>query len=145
MGKGEESPEREGDQPKRRQMGAHVIARYFENLDLPPLALGRSGFGVGEAHPEIAMGGGIDRALASVARADRRRQSFGSLEIDDQAMGGEAPVDESDHRNGDIVQADFDLALIPVGIGQTVLPEFGECAADIARQFPAFIIAADRD
>jgi len=26
MGKGEEAPEREGDQPKRRQMGAHVIA-----------------------------------------------------------------------------------------------------------------------
>jgi hypothetical protein len=91
----------------------------------------------GEAHPEITMGGGIDRALAPVARADRRWQAFGGLEIDDQAMGREPPIDEADHRNGDIVQADFDLALIAIGIGQTILPEFGECAADIVRQLLA--------
>ena len=45
MGEGEEAPEREGDQPKCREVRAHVIARHFENLDLPPIALGRSGLG----------------------------------------------------------------------------------------------------
>lgn len=105
-------------------------------------ALGRSGLGVGKAHPEIAMGSGIDRALAPVARADRRRQSFGGLEIDDQAMGREPPIDEADYRNGDIVQADFNLALIAIGIGQPILPKFGQRAADIARQFLALLIAA---
>ena len=104
-------------------------------------ALGRSGLGVGKAHPEIAMGGGIDRALPAVACADRGWQSFGGLEIDDQAMGREPPIDEADHRNGDIIEADFNLALIAVGIGQTVLPKFGQRAAHIARQFLALLIA----
>ena len=147
MGEGEESPEREGDKPKSREVRAHIIARHFENLDLPPIALGRSGLGVGKAHPEISVGGGIDRALPAVACADRGWQSFGGLEIDDQAMGREAPIDEADHRNGDIVQADFDLALIAIGIGQAILPKLGEGAAQVlsvflARQFLAFFLAA---
>jgi hypothetical protein len=53
----------------------------------------------------------------------------------------------ADHRNSDIVQADFDLALIAIGIGQSVLPKFGKRDAQVisvflVREFLAFLVAA---
>ncbi len=135
MGEGEEAPEREGDQPKRGDMFAHIIARHFKNLNLPPIALGRHGLCISKAHSEIAMGRGINSTLPPMACADRRRQPFGRLEINNQPMGREAPIDKADHRNGDIIQADFNLALIAIGIRQAILPEFGERAAHIAGKF----------
>lgn len=124
----EEAPEQERDYTKRGEMVAHIIAGHFVDGDLSLVGFAGRRLRIGKPHPEIAVRRCIDRALAAMGIADLRRETLRRLEIDDQAVIGEKPIDVADDRDRNAIEPDLDLFLI--GVWHTVLAQFGERAGD---------------
>ena len=86
------------------------------------------------------MSPGVDGALAPVGVADGGRQPLGGLEIDDQAVLIEAPVEVTDDRDGHVLESDLDPILI--GGRTAVLPELRQAVLDVAGEVAALGVAA---
>ena len=106
-------------------MVADIIAGHFVDRDLAPVGLARRRLGVGKPHSEIAVRRRVDRALATMGVADLRRETLRRLEIDDQSMTGEKPIDIADDRDRDAIKPNLDLFL--VAVWRSILAKLREC------------------
>lgn len=135
----EEASEPQRDLAERREMAADVVGGHRVDRHRSPVLLAGRGLHVGEAHPEVAVGAGVDGALAPMRIGDCRRQPFAGLEVDDEPVLFEQPVDIAHDRDRHIVELDLDSMLI--GRRDAVLAQLSQGVGDVARYVGSFALA----